>query len=66
MKKPTEVKKTDYTVASAFVWDGVVRLPKKKISLTEAQAKPLLNRGKIEKPKPASKAAAAKTEGGKD
>ena len=64
MKKPTEVKKTDYTVTSAFVWDGVVQLPKKKISLTEVQAKPLLNRGKIEHLKPGAKAAAAKT--GKD
>ncbi|NSY36868.1 hypothetical protein [Leisingera sp. ANG59] len=61
MSKSTEAKTAEYKVTSAFVWDGKVRRPKDKISLTDPQAKPLLHRGKIEAAAQTKKAAAAKS-----
>ncbi len=57
-KKSPETK--PYKVVSAFVWDKKIRKPSDKsaLDLTEAEAAPLLRRGKIELGKPAAKPAA--------
>lgn len=41
-------KTHQFTVLSAFVHEGKIRTPKAKIDLAEKDAKPLLERGKIE------------------
>lgn len=57
----TEAVKSDYTVTSAFVWEGNIVSPGKGLSLTKTQAAPLEQRGKVEAGKPAAKAKAAAT-----
>lgn len=55
----TQVSKNDFTVASAFVWEGKIVSPGARLSLTKAQAIPLEQRGKIEPAKPTAKAKSA-------
>ena len=57
----TEAVKSDYTVTSAFVWEGNIVSPGKGLSLTKTQAAPLEQRGKVEAGKLATKAKAATT-----
>ena len=55
----TEAVKSDYTVTSAFVWEGNIVSPGKGLSLTKTQAAPLEQRGKIKPGKPTAKDKAA-------
>ncbi|AUR12869.1 hypothetical protein PhaeoP48_02907 [Phaeobacter inhibens] len=65
MEKQTKAQKSDYKVASAFVWDGKIQKPGMKVSLTKTEAHGLIKRGKIEegtgRQAPAKKAASSKT-----
>lgn len=59
----TEAVKSDYTVTSAFVWEGKIVSPGKGLSLTKTQAAPLEQRGKVEAGQPLAKTKAAATKG---
>ncbi|AUQ54514.1 hypothetical protein [Phaeobacter inhibens] len=61
MEKQTKAQKSDYKVASAFVWDGKIQKPGMKVSLTKTEAHGLMKRGKIEEVK-TRQAPAKKTE----
>lgn len=48
MEKQTKAQKSEFKVASAFVWDGKIQKPGMKVSLTKTEAHGLIKRGKVE------------------